>query len=134
VRRLALAALAALTLAGCGADYPDTLVLTRSGSLPGARLTLLVNDGGTVRCNGGDSLQLPPDDLLDAREIARDLSEEAHDHLALPAPPGALLRFHLRTQEGTVAFSDADAARRPRLGAVVAFARTVAKDVCGLAR
>ena len=125
---------AALALAGCGADYPDLMVVTRSGSLPGARLTMLVNDGGTVRCNDGPEHQMPARALLDAREIARDLAEQAARDLTLPRPPGALLRFHLRTQEGTVTFSDADAADRPLLGRLVALTRTVAKDVCELAR
>lgn len=131
---LAVAAAGALALAGCGADYPDLMVITRSGSLPAARLRLLVNDGGTVRCNGGDALQLPARDLLEARELARELAEEAHDELTLPAPPRALLRYRLRTQDGTVTFSDADAAGRPLLGRLVAFTRTVAQDVCGLPR
>jgi hypothetical protein len=137
VRRLA-AALVALAgtaaLAGCGAAYPDVFLLTRSGSLPGARLTLLVNDGGTVRCNGGRALPLPAPRLLDARRIAEDLSDDAHDHLTLPAPRGSLLRYRLRTEEGTVTFSDVDAVRRPELAPVVVFARKVAQDVCGLAR
>jgi hypothetical protein len=137
VRRVA-AALAALVgigaLAGCGAAAPDVLLLTRSGSLPGARLTLLVNDGGTVRCNGGAPRQLPARRLLDARRIAEDLSEEAHDDLTLPAPPGSLLRYRLRTEQGTVTFSDVDAVRRPELAPVIVFARAVAQDVCGLER
>jgi hypothetical protein len=129
-----LIALLALTLAGCGAAYPDVFLLTRSGSLPGARLTLLVNDGGTVRCNGGAERSLPAPRLLDARRIAEDLSEQAHDDLTLPAPRGSLLRYRLRTEEGTITFSDADAVRRPELAPVIVFARKVAQDVCGLAR
>jgi len=137
VRRLvpALVALAGLlTLVGCGADYPDLFLLTRGGSLPGARLTLLVNDGGTVRCNGGAEHQLPPRQLLDARRIATDLMEEAHDDLTLPAPRGSVLRYRLRTQDGTVTFSDVDAVRRPELAPVIVFARKVAQEVCGLPR
>jgi hypothetical protein len=130
----ALAVLLALVAAGCGADYPDVFLLTRSGSLPGARLTLLVNDGGTVSCNGREAVQLPPRLLLDARGIARDLAEEAHEDLTLPAPRRSLLRYRLRTEEGTVTFSDVDAARRPELAPVIVFARSVARDVCGLAR
>jgi len=129
-----LATTAALALAGCGAAYPDVFLLTRSGSLPGARLTLLVNDGGTVRCNGGAERQLPPRLLLDARRIAEDLSEQAHDDLTLPAPPDSVLRYRLRTEEGTVTFSDVDAVRRPELAPVIVFARWVAQDVCGLPR
>jgi len=120
--------------AGCGAQSPDVFLLTRSGSLPGARLTLLVNDGGTVRCNGGKPRELSARQLLDARSIAEDLAEEAHDRLTLPAPAGSLLRYRLRDADGTVTFSDVDAGRRPELAPVIVFARSVAQDVCGLAR
>jgi hypothetical protein len=134
VRRGLTVLAAAVALGGCGADYPDLMIVTRSGSLPAARLTLLVNDGGTVRCNGGPEHQMPARALLDAREIVRELAEEAAADLALPRPRGALLRFRLRTQDGTVTFSDADAATRPLLGRLVALTRDVAQDVCGLAR
>jgi hypothetical protein len=136
--RRMLAGIAALALAGtaggCGAAYPDVFLLTRSGSLPGARLTLLVNDGGSVRCNGGPEKPLSAPRLLDARRIAEDLADDAHDDLTLPAPRGSLLRFRIRTQDGTVTFSDVDAARRRELAPVVQFARTVAQQVCGLTR
>lgn len=97
-------------------------------------MTLLVNDGGTVRCNGGEPRALSARQLLDARRIAEDLSQEAHDHVTLPAPSDSLLRYRLRTEEGTVTFSDVDAGRRPELAPVIVFSRTVARDVCGLAR
>jgi hypothetical protein len=132
----AAVAIAAVAVAagGCGADYPDLFVLTRSGSIPGAKLTLLVNDGGTVRCNGAKAVRLPDPQLLSARDIATRLADDADRGLVLPAAPGSVLRFRLRSQDGTVTFSDTDAARRPELGKAVAFARTVARDVCGLAR
>ena len=129
-----VAALLAFLLFGCGTTAPDLFLLTRSGSLPGARLTLLVNDGGTVRCNGGAPRALSDPRLLDARRIQEDVSSDAKKDLTLPARAGSLLRFRIRTQDGTVTFSDVDAARRPELGRVIAFTRTVAQDVCGLAR
>jgi hypothetical protein len=133
-RALAGGLLAALALAGCGAEYPDLMVLERSGELPGARLTLLVNDGGTVRCDDDPERRLPDALLLDAREIATSLEDEAARDLVLPRATGALLRFRLRMEQGSVRFSDVDAARRPQLGALVAFVRTVAQDVCGRQR
>jgi hypothetical protein len=137
VRRFLLTAagvLAASALGGCGAAYPDLFILSRTGTLPGAHLTLLVGDGGTVRCNGGPEQRLPDQLLLDARHIATSLTEDAQADLVLPRRSDALLRYRLRYKEGTVTFSDVDAGRRPELGPVVAFARTVAKDVCGLSR
>jgi hypothetical protein len=130
----ALAVAAGLLGAGCGADTPDLFLLTRSGTIPGARLTLLVNDGGTVRCDGRARRQLPGPLLLDARDVATSLAKDAQHDLVLPRPPRAVLRFRLRSQDGTVTFSDVDAARRPELGKAVGFARAVARDVCGLAR
>ena len=51
-RSAALAAAAAL--AGCGDRHaPDLFVVTRTGSIPGARLHAARLDDGTVRCNGG---------------------------------------------------------------------------------
>jgi hypothetical protein len=121
-------------LPGCGAASPDLFLLTRAGSLPGARLSLLVNDGGTVRCNGGAPRPLTDPQLLAARDVTSSVMKDAQHDLKLPAPPDALLRFHIRSQDGTVTFSDVDAARYPELGKAVAFARTVARSVCGLAR
>ena len=131
---MALAVLLATLAGGCGAATPDVFLLTRSGSIPGARLTLLVNDGGTVRCNGGAPRPLSNRQLLDARGIADDLADDAQKDLTLPAPRGSVLRYRLRTEDGTVTFSDEDAGRRPELAPVIVFARAVAQDVCGLAR
>jgi hypothetical protein len=128
------ASVLALSLSGCGAAAPDVFLLTRSGSIPGARLTLLVNDSGTVRCNGGKPRPLPDRRLLDARRIAEDLSDDAQRDLSLPSPRGSVLRYRLRMEEGTVTFSDEDAVRRPELAPVIVFARSVAQDVCGLPR
>ncbi len=129
-----LAVVVGLALAGCGTTSPDLFLLTRTGSLPGARLTLLVNDGGTVRCNGGAPRQLSDPQLLQARRVQEDVADDASKDLTLPARAGSLLRFRIRTQDGTVTFSDVDAGRRPELGRLIAFTRTIAQDVCGLAR
>jgi hypothetical protein len=139
LRRGSLAGLAALAvaapaLAGCGAASPDLFLLTRAGSAPGAGapLTLLVNDGGTVRCNGGAPRPLSDRQLLAARDVTSSIQKDAQKTLDLPAPPGALLRFHVRSQDGTVTFSDLDAARHPELAKVVAFTQDVAHSVCKL--
>jgi hypothetical protein len=131
--RLAVCALL-VALAGCGAETPDLFLLTRSGTLPGARLTLLVNDGGTVRCNGGSPRTLSGSQLLAARDVTESIKDDAEKDLKLPTRPRALLRFHIRSQDGTVTFSDLDAARRPELAKTVAFTRDVARSVCHLAR
>ena len=62
-----------LGLAGCGVDQqsPDLYLLTRTGQ--GRQLTLLANDGGTIRCDGGKARALPDSLLIQARDLAQDL-------------------------------------------------------------
>ncbi len=122
-------------LLGCGARYPDLLVVQRSGSIPGARLTLLVNDGGTVRCNGGRERRLGDPNLLLARDIVRGLEREARRRRTLPPGPGSILRYRLRMEEGTVNFSDTSTgARGGAFAQAQLFTRRVAQQVCGLQR
>ena len=131
----------ALVVAGCGTPSPDLFVVTRSGAIPGARLSLLVNDGGSVRCNGGPSKEITSDDLILARKIARELNGKDSDHpgpatrdVILPALPGSVLRYNLRLEKGTVTFSDNSRGQPPAFYAAAAFTRAMAKRVCGLAR
>jgi hypothetical protein len=134
IAALALAGAGGVALAGCGAEYPDLMVVTRSGELPAARLELLVNDGGDASCNGGTEHRLSPRLLLDARDVVRSLTEETLANEVLPPSPRALLRFRLRTEDGSVTFSDVDGARDPDLGRLLELTREIAQDVCGLPR
>ena len=72
----------ALLLGGCGGPTADLFVVERDGSIPGARLTLLVSDDGTVRCNRGDRREITSEQLIDAREIARELNGPEDEHAA----------------------------------------------------
>ena len=123
-------------LSGCGGGPRRTCSCSRAPARCRALdLTLLVNDGGTVRCNGGAPRQLPDQRLLDARRIAEDLSDDAKRgphaaraaRLAAALPPAHAGRDrHVQRRR-----------RRPQTGARArrsSFARTVAQDVCGLAR
>lgn len=136
MRRVAAAVVGALvvTLAGCGANYPDLMAVRRSGELPDAELELVINDGGTVSCDGGEPVQLAPRLLLDARGLAEELADDAARGLSLPRRPGAQLRFAVETKDGTLAFSDVDGARDPALGRLMLLVRAIARDVCGRVR
>jgi hypothetical protein len=124
----------AATAAACGTRPPDLLLLTRSGSVPGAGLRLLVRDDGDVRCNGGPTHRLSDSQLLDAREIARELADLASKHRSLPAGRGSVLHYRVRLQEGTVSFSDDSRGQTREMFLAQRFARSVATGVCGLAR
>jgi hypothetical protein len=131
--RAALIGLAAL-VAGCGLSVqaPDLFLLTRTGQ--GARLTLLVNDAGTVRCDGGRALSLPDPLLLTARDLARSLSGDAKANLRIAPASDSVYRYTIKLQSGTVSFPDTAPAtgRYPALARAELFTVQTAQQVCGL--
>jgi hypothetical protein len=132
VRGAAAAALV-VVLAGCGGQSPDLFEVMRTGQGRHARVDLVVNDSGTVRCDGRER-PLPGKLLLRARQAARDLEEPASLGLRLPPGPGTVLSYRVRVQQGTVAFSDSSR-RQPRgFLEVAAVTKDITEDVCGLRR
>lgn len=128
-------------LAGCGSPSADLFVVHRTGSTPGARLTMLVGDGGVVRCNDGPERQITSADLILARKIARELNgkDEAHpgpavDTVRLAPGPGSILRYEIRSEKGRVAFSDTSAGQPAVFFQAAKFVRDMARRVCGLPR
>ncbi len=111
-----------------------------TGTIPGARLTLLVSDGGFVRCNGGRERQMPSGQLIEARELARELNGDderpgpAAEDLELPPGAGSILRYHVRAEAGSVSFSDTSRGQPPAFFRLQRLTRDLAQDTCGLAR
>lgn len=122
-----------LYCAGCGLNVSsaDLFVLRRTG--PGHQLSLLVSDGGTVRCNGGKPKPLPDPLLLQARDIATNLDKDAKANLNLPPGPASVYTYKLKLQDGTVGFADTSAAIHHELSPAELFAAQTAHGVCGLA-
>lgn len=143
MRRVAGAVLATaclVALASCGNPSADLYVVDRSGSIPGAKLTMLVGDGGTVRCNGASEQEISSDQLIDARAIVDDLKGKDQDpgpatlgvHLA--PQPNSILRYRVRSEAGTVSFSDTSKGQPPVFFRIAKLTRELAKQVCGLPR
>ena len=124
----------ALTGAGCGADSADLFEVERSGADRNADVSLVVNDGGTAACNGGEPIALPGTRLLDARELARGLEKQASLSIELPPGPGATLRYVVRVSNGRVAFSDTSKGRPKVFDELVAFSADVIENVCEIER
>lgn len=124
---------AAVVLGACGTPSPDLFVVERSGSVPGAKLNLLVSDT-TVRCNGEAPLPLTSEQTIEARDITDDLRLVQSGAVTVPeAPPAQIFRFAIRTEDGVLRF--ADTAQRPRiLPRTARFIRRVAIDTCQLER
>ncbi|HEV2999038.1 MAG TPA: hypothetical protein VGX16_08010 [Solirubrobacteraceae bacterium] len=129
----ALAVALATALGACGElTSADLFLLQRSGSAPGARLTLLVNEGGVVHCNGGPPLAISDELLVQARGIQEDLRSAASAHLSLPARAGSVLSYYLRDPDGTVRFADNSAKQPHVLRELADFTLRVAQGVCRL--
>ncbi len=130
-RLVAVAALAG-GLAGCGLNIqsPDLFVLTRTGQ--GPKLTVLVNDSGTVSCNGGKAKPISSALLISARDLSDDLSKDASHKLTIPERPGTVFYYRISLQQGTVSFPDRGVAGRKELSDAELFAVQAAQQVCGL--
>jgi hypothetical protein len=108
--------------------------VTRAGSIPGAALRLRITDDGRASCNGRRLVDISSDELIRAREAARDLSSPAERRLTLPPGPGSVLRYRVRTEDGVVAWSDSSRRQPPVLFALAKLTRDVARGPCRLPR
>ena len=133
MKRLALAAAGLLLAAGCGGPAGDLFEVQRTGADRNANLTLIVADDGYVTCNGRRH-ELPPELLLRARQLARDLSEQAELNLILPPNPGSVLAYTARMQAGTVKFADTSRPLPPAFTELTVYTKDVADDVCHITR
>lgn len=116
--------------AGCGLNVqsPDLFVLTRAGA--GQKLTVLVNDSGTVRCNGGASRPLPDPLLLQARDLASKLDDDAKSKLRIPPGPHTVNRYTVKLQDGSISFPDTAGAAHRELAQTELFATQIADGPC----
>ncbi len=143
----AVLAAAAAAAAGCGGAAPDLLVIERTGTIPGAELTLRLTDDGRVRCNGGRLVDVSSQQLIDARQAVRDLEGEddevgpADRDLRLPPGPengpASILAYEVTVRdppEGSVAWSDTSPGQPPVLQRLALLTRQIAQGACGLER
>jgi hypothetical protein len=130
----ALAALAALAMGACGSEARDLFLVTRSGDVAGARLTLRITDDGRVSCNGRPLVDVTSAQLIAARETERDLADPTKAHLRLAPGAQPVFSYRVRTEEGSAAWSD-DSPRQPAVFFKLAkLTRDVAKGPCHLPR
>jgi hypothetical protein len=127
----ALGAAVAVLVAGCfDVQSADLFLLTRTGQ--GPKLTLLVNDGGTIRCDGGKAKPVSNTTLITARDLADNLATDAQNKLTIPNAPGSVYYYRIRLQGGTISFPDKASATRNTLAQAELFAAQTAQRDCGL--
>jgi hypothetical protein len=119
-------------LAGCGLSVQsaDLFLLTRTGQ--GPKLTLLVSDSGSIRCDGGKSRPLSDSLLIQARDLSDNLAQDAANKLSLPSRRGTVFAYRVTLQQGTIAFSDRDTKGHIELAQTELFAVQAAQQACGL--
>jgi len=131
--RWAAASLAiAAVLAGCGLNVqsPDVLLVTRTGQ--GRTLTVVVNDGGTIRCNGARARRISDPLLLQARDLATALGADAKAGLRIRASANSVFRYKFSLPDGTVSFPDTAAGRHHELAQAELFTVRAAEQGCGI--
>lgn len=121
------------SLAACGTPSPDLFVVNRDGTVPGAKLRLLVSDQST-RCNGGPAKPLTSAQTLEARELVRELLELQRGDGEIPkSAPAEIFSYAVQTEQGRLRYPDTQ--QRPEvLPRLTRFVRRVAIDTCGLER
>lgn len=126
---LAGAGAGALLVAGCGTPGRDLMVVQRSGSLPGAGLSMRVIDDGVVTCDGV-RYDMTSEQVIAARELERELEPVARSGLRLPPRPGSTMRYRIRTKDGTVAFADTSGGQPRVFFEAALLVRRLARDAC----
>ncbi len=133
-RRLATVttvALLAAAVAGClSVQAADLFLVTRTGA--GRQLTLVVNDGGTVRCNGAAAKPLPDKFLIQARDLANMLDTDAQHHLHLPRTANTVATYTVKLKDGTISFPDTAARTHSELAQLELLTVQIAQGPCGL--
>ncbi len=124
--------LLAFTAAGCGesVELPDLFIVQRTGAAP--KLTVVVNEGGAVHCNGGPTRQLSDAQIVQARGLQEELQSPSAKHLVLSPRPGSVFSYYVRDAEGTVRFSDNSAGQTSVLRHLAYFVLEVEQHVCHL--
>jgi hypothetical protein len=127
----ALSATVAVLLAGCfDVQSADLFLITRTGQ--GSTLTLLVNDAGTIRCDGAKAKPVSNSTLITARDLSDNLGTDAQNKLTIPKAPGSVYYYRIRLLQGTIAFPDKASATRNVLAQAELFAAQAAQQYCGL--
>lgn len=126
---LALAALVALLMAGCGGDPGELLTVSTSGG-GGDNHRLVVTGDGRGRCDHGDLRTLPSSHVLDAREVERELKDPAKQRATfMSGPPGAR-RYVFSTNDGLVSFVEGARGAPPVVPKGIALVQELKRDLC----
>jgi hypothetical protein len=124
-----VAAAVALAAGACGSPAADLFAVARSGTVPGADVTLIASGDGTVRCNG-HRFELPDPLLLTAENLADEITTAASRHLRLPAGSHPVYTYVVDTPSGVFSYSDDSPHQGRTLEQLADWVLTVVRKVC----
>ena len=114
--------LLAVALAGCGGSPGDLLSIEVSGGPANRKQSIVVQNDGQATCNRGASRDIGSAALIDAREIERELGDDAERAAIYESTRPDATNYVARTKDGTVRWDD----RAPALPQVLAKAQLFA--------
>ena len=114
--------LLAVVLVGCGGSPGDLLSIQVSGGPAKRKQTIVVQNDGQATCNGGASKDIGSAALFDAREIERELGDDAERAAIYEGTRADATNYVARTKDGAVRWDD----RAPGLPEVLAKAQLFA--------
>jgi hypothetical protein len=117
-------------LAGCGGGAGDLVAIEVSGGPVKGTEHLVVTEDGRARCNAGPLEPITNDQLLDAREIERDLEPLAKDGATYPATGADRRRYLARTRDGSVRWTEGAKGAPSVIGKATLLALQVERQVC----
>jgi hypothetical protein len=120
--------LAATIVTGCGFQVQgaDLFLVTRTGQ--GERLSMLVNQDGTISCNRGKAKTLPDPLLLQARDLATSLNDDVK--LRFAESGRSVFTYTVKVPNGTFTFPDTAASARKELAQLELFVLQAAAGPC----
>jgi hypothetical protein len=133
MRRLTAALLAAAALAGCGGSPGDLLAIDVHGGAAARDQRIVIENNGNATCNGGPSRDIGSDALIDAREIERDLKDDAARAAVYEPGNSRGADYVARTKDGTVRWQEGARGLPEVLPRTQLFALQQGRVLCGAA-
>ena len=122
--------LLAVALAGCGGSSGDLLSIQVKGGPAHRDQTIVVQDNGQSTCNGGTSQDIGSEALIDAREIEREVGDDAKRAAIYESTSRDATSYAVRTKDGAVRWDDRAGELPPVLSKAQLFALQQGRKLC----
>ncbi|MEX2196169.1 MAG: hypothetical protein WD844_12865 [Thermoleophilaceae bacterium] len=127
MRRWAPVLLAALA-AGCGGESGDLLAIEVSGGPQGTDRTIVVTGDGRGRCDGGELQPISNQQLIDARELERELTELDEEERRFGGGEGR--SYVARARDGALRWSEGTEPKPELLPRLELLALQLGRELC----